>query len=173
MVASAEAPSPDVRREIWNGRIESDMRQRYFARMAHLARTRDRLFRVAVFFTSSATGVTAIADLGLDPAVFAIATALLAAVSFALEFGAVATNHTGFSVTWGRIHEDFLDLWVETERGVWSHRKLRDALRAIRQRIESVDQQSVPYRVNRRVLEQCLDQAEAYAPGDEGRVSSA
>ena len=172
MVASVEIPSPDLRMEVWKGRIEADMRQRYFARMAQVARARDRRLRVAVFFTSSATGVTALVDLGLGPGVFGVVTALLVAVSFTLEFGSVATSHTGFAVTWEGIYADFVDLWIESEQGNLSHQEVREALRRLEQRIVLVDQQSVPYRVNKRVLLQCFDRAEAYAPEDEVGVSS-
>ena len=143
------------------------MRQRYFAQMAQVAHTRDRLLRVAVFFTSSAAGVTGFMDLGLGLGIFGIATALLVAVSFTLEFGTVTTNHTGFAVAWDRIHQDYMDLWIENERGGLSHQEARKALQAIERHIALVDQQSVPYRVNKRLLGQCFEQAENYAPDDE------
>lgn len=155
----------ELRRALWNGRVEADMRQRYFSRMAQSASARDRVLRVIVFFTSSATAVTALADLGPGPEPFAFVTALLVAVSFTLEWGSVATKHSGFAVAWGRIHQDVLDLWTESERGELSHQQVRAALRAIERRMEPIDQQSIPYRVNRRVLAQCFDQAEAYAFG--------
>ena len=139
------------------------MRKRYFARMAQRAHVRDRVLRVAVFFTSSVTGVTAATDLGVGPEWFAFVTALLAAASFTLEFGAVAMKHTGFGVAWSRIYQDTLDLWTESEQGVLAHREVRAALRAIQRRIEPIDQQSIPYRVNTRVLTQCFERAEAYA----------
>ena len=148
------------------------MRQRYFARMAEVARYRDRLLRVVVFFTSSATGVAALVDLGVDPGVFGVATALLVAVSFTLELGTAAMSHASFAVAWDRIHRDCIDLWIESERGALSHQETREALRAIEQRIALVDQSSVPYRVNRRVLEQCFDQAEKYAPDGEIRTAA-
>ena len=156
-------PSADLRRELWNARVESDMRQRYFSRMAQRAQGWDRVFRVAVFFTSSATGVTAVGDLGLGPALFAFVTALLVAISFMLEFGSVAMKHTGFAVAWSRIHEETLALWSESERGVLPHDDLRAALRDIHRRIEPIDRQSIPHRVNTKVLTQCFEQAEAYA----------
>ena len=139
------------------------MRQRYFARMAQRAHARDRALRVAIFFTSSATGVTAVGGLGLGPELFAFATAVLAAASFTLELGSVAMKHTGFAVDWGRIHQETLDLWTESERGGLLHEEVRTSLRAIERRIEPIDQQSITYRVDARVLAQCFDQAEAYA----------
>lgn len=139
------------------------MRRRYFARMAQRAHVRDRALRVAIFFTSSATGVAAVGGLGLGPESFAVATALLAAASFTLELGSVAMKHPGFAVDWGRIHQETLDLWTESERGGLSHDEVRTSLRAIERRIEPIDQQSITYRVDARVLAQCFDQAEAYA----------
>lgn len=165
MEAAPKTPSADLRRALWNGRVEADMRQRYFSRMAQAASVRDRALRVIVFFTSSATGVTALTDLGLGPELFAFLTALLIAVSFTLEWGSVAMNHSGFAVAWGRIHQDVLDLWTESEQGELSHQEVRAALRAIERRIEPIDQQSIPYRVNKRILAQCFEQAEAYAFG--------
>ena len=163
MAPPIEVPSAELRRELWNARVEADMRQRYFARMAQRAHFRDRALRVAIFFTSSATGVTAVGDLGLGPELFAFATALLAAASFTLELGSVAMKHTGFAVDWGRIHRETLDLWTESERGGLSHDEVRTSLRAIERHIEPIDQQSITYRVDARVLAQCFDQAEAYA----------
>ena len=163
MAAASATPSADLRRELWNARVEADMRQRYFARMAQRAHGRDRALRAAIFFTSSATGVTAVGDLGLGPGLFALATAILAAVSFTLELGSVAMKHTGFAVDWSRIHQEALDLWTESERGGLSHDEVRASLRAIQRRIEPIDQQSIAYRVDRRILSQCFDQAEAYA----------
>lgn len=160
---ASETPSAELRRELWNARVEADMRQRYFSRMAERAHVRDRALRVAIFFTSSATGVTAVGDLGLGPGVFALSTAILAALSFTLEFGSMAMKHTGFAVDWSRIHQETLDLWTESERGSLSHDEVRASLRAIQRRIEPIDQQSISYRVNTRVLTQCFDQAEAYA----------
>ena len=165
MEAVLETPSTDLRRALWNGRVEADMRQRYFSRMAQAANVRDRVLRVIVFFTSSATGVTALTDLGLGPEPFAFLTAFLVAVSFALEWGSVAMKHSGFAIAWGRIHQDVLDLWTESEQGGLSHQQVRAALRAIERRIEPIDQQSIPYHVNRRVLARCFEQAEAYAFG--------
>ena len=158
-----DTPSADLRRELWNARVEADMRKRYFARMAQRAHVRDRVLRVAVFFTSSVTGVTAATDLGVGPEWFAFVTALLAAASFTLDFGAVATKHTGFAVAWSRIYQDTLDLWTESEQRILAHHDVRAALRAIQRRIEPIDQQSIPYRVNTQVLTQCFEQAEAYA----------
>ena len=163
MAMAGETPSADLRRELWNARVAADMRQRYFSRMAERAHIRDRALRVAIFFTSSATGVTAVGDLGLGPGLFALSTAILAAVSFTLELGSVAMKHTGFAVDWSRIHQEMLDLWTESERGSLSHDEVRASLRAIQRRIEPIDQQSINYRVNTRVLTQCFDQAEAYA----------
>ena len=159
----ADAPSAELRRELWNARVEADMRKRYFARMAQRAHIRDRFLRAAVFFTSSATGVTAATDLGVGPEWFAFVTALLAAASFTLEFGAVATKYTGFAVAWSRIYQDTLDLWTESEQGGLLHPEVRAAVRTIQHRIEPIDQQSIPHRVNTRVLTQCFEQAEAYA----------
>ena len=99
--------------------------------MAERAHVRDRALRVAIFFTSSATGVTAVGDLGLGPGVFALSTAILAALSFTLEFGSMAMKHTGFAVDWSRIHQETLDLWTESERGSLSHDEVRASLRAI------------------------------------------
>ena len=163
MAVASETPSAELRRELWNARVEADMRQRYFARMAQRAHFRDRALRVAIFFTSSATGVTAVGGLGLGPELFAFATAVLAAASFTLELGSVAMKHTGFAVDWGRIHQETLDLWTESERGGLWHDEVRTSLRAIERRIEPIDQQSITYRVDARVLAQCFDQAEAYA----------
>ena len=163
MAMAGETASAELRRELWNARVEADMRQRYFSRMAERAHIRDRALRVAIFFTSSATGVTAVGDLGLGPGLFALSTAILAAVSFTLELGSVAMKHTGFAVDWSRIHQETLDLWTESERGSLSHDEVRASLRAIQRRIEPIDQQSISYRVNTRVLTQCFDQAEAYA----------
>ena len=75
----------------------------------------------------------------------------------------MAMKHTGFAVDWGRIHQEMLDLWTESERGSLSHDEVRASLRAIQRRIEPIDQQSISYRVNTRILTQCFDQAEAYA----------
>ena len=58
-----------------------------------------------------------------------------------------------------------LDLWTESEQGALSHQEVRAALRAIERRIEPIDQQSILYRVNARVLAQCFEQAETYAFG--------
>ena len=99
------------------------MRKRFFALLAQRAHVGDRVLRVAVFFTSSVTGVTAATDLGVGPEWFAFVTALLAAASFTLEFGAVAMKHTGFGVAWSGIYQDTLDLWTESEQGVLAHRR--------------------------------------------------
>ena len=139
------------------------MRQRYFSRMAQRAHVRDRALRIAIFFTSSATGITAVGDLGLGPGLFAFVTALLAAVSFTLEFGSMATKHTGFAVDWSRIYQETLDLWTESEQRGLLHDEVRTSLRAIQRRIQPIDQQSITYRVDTKVLTQCFDQAEAYA----------
>ena len=147
---------------LWNTRIEADMRARYFARMAQRAHVLDRSLRVALFFTSSATGAAAVADLGVAPALFAVATALIAAASFALELGSVAMRHTGLAADWGRVHMDVLDLWLESEAGASDDDVAAD-LHAIHRRIEAIDRQSIPYRVNTRVLTQCFEQAEEYA----------
>ena len=163
MARDAETPSADLRRELWNARVEADMRQRYFSRMAQRAHVRDRGLRVAIFFTSSATGVTAVGDLGLGPELFAFVTALLAAVSFTLELGSVAAKHTGFAVDWSRIYQETFDLWTESEQGGLSHDEVRTSLRAIQRRVAPIDQQSITCRVNTKVLTQCFDQAEAYA----------
>ena len=136
MAAASATPSADLRRELWNARVEADMRQRYFARMAQRAHGRDRALRAAIFFTSSATGVTAVGDLGLGPGLFALATAILAAVWFTLELGSVAMKHAGFGVDWSRIHQEALDLWTESDRGGLSHDEVRASLRAIQRRIE-------------------------------------
>lgn len=69
--------APDPRRELWNLRVEADMRQRYFSQVAQMAHQRDRVLRVAVFFTSSATAATALVDLGVPPELFASVTAFL------------------------------------------------------------------------------------------------
>ena len=158
-----ETPSAELRRELWNARVEAHMRQRYFSRMAQRAHVRDRALRIAIFFTSSATGITAVGDLGLGPGLFAFVTVLLAAVSFTLEFGSVAAKHTGFAVDWSRIYQEILDLWTESEQGGLSHDEVRKSLRAILRRIEPIDRQSITCRVDTRVLAQCFDQAEAYA----------
>ena len=163
MAVASETPSDDLRRELWNARVEADMRQRYFSRMAQRAHARDRGLRVAIFFTSSATGVTAVGNLGLGPELFAFVTALLAALSFTLEFGSAATKHTGFAVDWSRVYQEVLELWTESERGGLSHDDVRASLRAIQRGIGPIDQQSITCRVDPRVLTQCFDQAEAYA----------
>ena len=134
-----------------------------FSRMAQRAHARDRGLRGAIFCTSSATGVTAVGDLGLGPELFAFVTALLAALSFTLELGSVATKHTGFAVDWSRIYQEVLELWTESERGGLSHDEVRASLGAVQRRIGPIDQQSIICRVDPRVLTQCFDQAEAYA----------
>ena len=164
MASPFETPSAELRRELWNARVEADMRQRYFARMAQRAHVRDRALRVAIFFTSSATGVTAVGGLGAGPGVVRLRDGTpAAALSFTLELGSMAVKHTGFAVDWGRIHQETLDLWTESERGGLSHDEVRTSLRAIERSIEPIDQQSITYRVDARVLAQCFDQAEAYA----------
>ena len=165
-MGSLSAPvTPDLRRELWNLRVEADMRQRYFSQLAQRAHQRDRGFRIAVFFTSSATGATAVVDLGVPPELFALGTALLMAVSFVLNFSTTAVQHTGFAADWDRIYRDAVDLWIENERGTVPHDEVRTSLRAIRDRVEPIDRHSVPHRVNAKILQRSFDQAEAYAFG--------
>ena len=92
----------------------------------------------------------------LGPELFAFVTALLVAISFMLEFGSVAMKHTGFAVAWSRIHEETLALWNESERSALSHDELRAALRDIHRRIEPIDQQSIPHRVDMKVTDAVL-----------------
>ena len=165
MGSLTEPVNPDLRRELWNLRVEADMRQRYFSQLAQSARRWDRSFRVAVFFTSSATGAAALVDLGIPPELFALGTALLMAVSIMLDFSSIVVQHTGFAADWGRIYRDAVDLWIENERGALRHEEVRASLRAIRDRVEPIDRHSVPHRVNERVLQRSFDQAEAYALG--------
>ena len=165
MTGAIDLPSENLRRELWNARVESDMRRRYFSRMAQRAQSWDRGFRIALFSTSSTTAVTAVSGTELGPELFACATAILVAISFMLEFGSVTMKHTGFAVAWSRIHEETLTLWDKNERSSLSHNELSTALQELHRRIEPIDQQSIPHRVDINVLTECFEQAETYAFG--------
>ena len=158
-----DRPSPELRTQVWNARIEADMRQRYFSRMAQRASSADRALRIAVAFSSSAAAVAAFDLLPFGPEALAVLTALLAAAAGILQLGATAASNVGFAVDWGHIHTEIETLWVEMERYAISHEDAHARLRGIQQRHESIDRQSIRYRVNARVLKQCFDQAGAYA----------
>ena len=163
MPVDMDAPSADLRRKVWDARIEADMRHRYFARMAQRAARLDRGLRVALVFLSSATVIAAVDIINTGPALLAVITALLAAFSGTLQLGAAAARYTGFAVDWGYVHDAADELWIELERGALSHQAVRDRLHALRDRHVAIDRQSIPYRVDGKVLTQCFDEAEAYA----------
>ncbi len=163
MVDEFDRPSPALRAQVWNARIEADMRQRYFSLMAQRASFADRGLRIALVFFSSAAAGAAVGVLPFGSEVLAVLTALLAAVAGTLQLGSAAASNVGFAVDWGHIHNELDALWIEIERYALAHDDVHARLRTIQHRHESIDRQSTRYRINPKLLSQCFDQAEAYA----------
>ena len=158
-----DAPSADLRRHVWDAAIESDMRHRYFTRMAQRAATFDHALRITLIFASSATAGAVFGVLDFGPELLAALTALLAAVTGTWQFGTAAAKNTGFAVDWSHIHNAAIELWIEMEREAISHQEVSDRLRVLQRQHGPIDRQSTSDRTNIKILSKCFDEAEAYA----------
>ena len=139
------------------------MRHRYFGRLAGRYERFERTIGVATVLLSSATAATVFGLFTLGAEVLALGAAALAAVGSTLRFGGLSRRNAEFSVTWGTLHADHENLWTELEAGHITHGDVLAALAGLRRRAEDIDRQTTGDPVYRKILSECLDQAEAQA----------
>ena len=155
--------SDDVRRRIWDDRLAADMRQRYFQRLSSRAKLTDDVVRFLLVLTSSATALSVLGVIPGGATILAVATAILAAISATQQFGCAALRYAQFSTFWGRMHQDYEELWADLEAERLSAEDAAPRLRVIQDRAEPIDQQTAPVRVRRKLLEDSLSDAESVA----------
>ena len=149
-----------LRRRIWNEMIAADTRCRYFNRLASRTETLDRILRIALIFFSSATAATV---LGLFPSGaiwLAVASAVLAAVSGTMQHGRAALKFAEFSVFWKRLHRDYEALWNDFETYAIGSDEAARRLRELQDRPESIDRQAATSRTRKKLMLECLADAE-------------
>ena len=152
-----------LRRRIWNEMIAADTRCRYFDQLASRTETVDLVLRVALIFFSSATAATV---LGLFPSGadwLAVVSAVLAAVSGTMQHGRSALKFAEFSVFWGRLHRDYEELWNDVETYAVEADDAARRLRALMDKPESIDRQASTSRTRRKLMLNCLADAEKMA----------
>ena len=152
-----------LRRRIWNEMIAADTRRRYFDQLASRTETLDRILRVALILFSSATAATV---LGLFPSGtdwLAVVSAVLAAVSGTMQHGRSALKFAEFSVFWGRLHRDYEELWNDVETYAVEADEAARRLRALMDKPESIDRQASTSRTRRKLILNCLADAEKMA----------
>ena len=86
-----------LRRRIWNEMIAADTRCRYFNQLASRTEALDRSLRLALIFLSSATATTVLGAFPPAAGWFAVASAVLAAVSGTMQHGRAALKFAEFS----------------------------------------------------------------------------
>ena len=114
-------------------------------------------------FFSSATAATV---LGLFPSGaiwLAVVPAVLAAVSGTMQHGRAALKFAEFSVFWGRLHLDHEDLWNDVETYAVEGDEAARRLRVLMDKPESIDRQASTSRTRRRLILNCLADAENMA----------
>ena len=153
----------DVRLRIWEDRLAADMRQRYFQRLSSRAKLTDDILRFLLVLTSSATALSVLGVIPGGATILAVATAVLAATGATQQFGCKALQFAEFSTFWGRMHQDYEELWSDLEAERLSPADAALRLRAIQDQAQPIDQRTAPVRIRRKLLEDCLSDAESVA----------
>lgn len=152
-----------LRRRIWNEMIAADTRCRYFNQLASRTETLDRILRVVLIFFSSATAATVLGAFPSAAAWLAVASAVLAAVSGTMQHGRAALKLAEFSVFWGRLHRDYEELWNDVETCTITPTEATRQLRLLQDKPESIDRQASTSRTRRKLMLDCLADAEKMA----------
>lgn len=152
-----------MRRRIWNEMIAADTRCRYFSQLASRTETLDRILRVALIFFSSATAATVLGAFPSGAKWLAVASAVLAAVSGTMQHGRAAWKFAEFSVFWGRLHRNYEELWNEVETYAIVPAEAARRLRLLQDKPESIDRQASTSRTRRKLMLDCLADAEKMA----------
>lgn len=152
-----------LRRRIWNEMIAADTRCRYFNQLASRTETLDRVLRVALIFFSSATAATVLGVFPSGAEWLAVVSAVLAAVSGTMQHGRAALKFAEFSVFWGRLHRDYEELWNDVETYATTPTEAVRQLRLLQDKPESIDRQASTSRTRRKLMLDCLADAEKMA----------
>lgn len=153
----------ELRHRIWAELIGADTRCRYFDRLAARASTTDDVLRVLLIFTSSATAVSVLGAFPFGAGALAVVSAILAAVAGTMQFGRSALKFAEFSIFWGRLHRDYQDLWSAVESHAVTPDAAAQQLRVLQDRPESIDRQASTSRTRRKLLLDCMADAEKMA----------
>ena len=153
----------DVRRRIWDEMVGADARHRYFQRLSSRHKIIDYVLRFLLVLTSSGTLGSALGLLPGGPTALAVTTAVLAAINATKQFGCSALELAQFSNQWGRLHRDYVDLWDDWENGELMRDEGRSRLRGLQDKDALMSERTATIRVRRRLLTDCLSQAEAIA----------
>jgi hypothetical protein len=152
-----------LRRRIWNEMIAADTRCRYFNQLASRTEMFDRVLRVALIFFSSATAATVLGVFPSGAEWLAVVSAALAAVSGTMQHGRAALKFAEFSVFWGRLHRDYEELWNDVETYAITPAEAVRRLRSFQDKPESIDRQASTSRTRRKLMLDCLADAEKMA----------
>ena len=152
-----------LRRRIWNEMIAADTRCRYFNQLASRTEALDRILRVALILFASATAATVLGAFPSWAEWLAVASALLAAVSGTMQYGRAAAKFAEFSIFWGRLHRDYEELLNDVEAYAVTPAEAARRFRSLRDKPESIDRQARTSRTRRKLMLDCLDDAEKMA----------
>ncbi len=141
-----------LRALVWEEMFFSDMRQRYFGRVAARAKTTDDVVHVVLFVSTSATFASVIGGISGGTTVLALVSAVLAGIAWTMRLGHRATTFAEFSVSWGRIHSDYKRLWNDIGTGVVSDDAVSQRFEALKDRAEAIDRQAAKNRIDRKAL---------------------
>ena len=123
----------------------------------------DRILRVALIFFSSATAATLLGAFPSGAEWLAVVSAVLAAVSGTMQHGRAALKFAEFAVFWGRLHRDYEELWNEIETYAIAPADAARRLRLLQDKPESIDRQASTSRTRRKLMLDCLADAEKMA----------
>lgn len=157
----------DVRHRIWEERIAADTRKRYFQRLSSRAKTTDDVLRCLLVLTSSSTVVSGLAWNPNGTTALAIGTAILAALTVIKQFGCLALELAQYSIFWGNLHRDYIELWEGLDGGQLTQEEAADRLRKLQDSAEPIDQRTASIRERRKIVKFCFDRAEAMVASKE------
>ena len=89
----------------------------------------------------------------------ALVSAVLAGVAWTTRLGPRATTFAEFSVSWGRIHDDYKRLWNDIDTGAAGDDAVSLRFEALKDRAEAIDRQAAKNRINHKVLLACYHEA--------------
>lgn len=108
-----------VRRLVWDGRLEADYRVRYYGRMASKLQRTENRFSLWVVILNSTAVVSLLSKLALTwkgadwlAGVLAICGAILGAMLTVHTFGKLAGSAASFQKLWSRIGNEYEALWA-------------------------------------------------------------
>ena len=160
---TADPPSEELRRRVWDEMIAADTRSQYFARIAGRNRVIEQSVGVAAAALSSATLAVVLGWVDITPVLPALPAAILTAVAGTQKFGKASMKLTEYSLAWSNLHHRLKDTWTEIEAGRINHDQVRTALSHVQEHQQSIDRQTTAERTREKVLSECLDRAERLA----------